>query len=244
MPITLVQTAPSTGSLQGTSSGANSPTFPSNTTVGNLLILGWGSQVTTGSAQTISTVSGGGVGTWRQAVGLVNGVQDAEIWWGVVTGTPGTVITITYASNLTNAGEAGAQEYSGARPSGAAGQQPDQTHTTSGSSATPGDTTSITNKGTGELCVIVVCDGSSNALDPTSGPTNGYTQDFRGQTTATGPLVVGGHLILDGQTQVDAGATWSTTLSQTFTAVRASFFPPAFRYSTTRLQAVNRAATF
>lgn len=238
MAIAQVQVTPQI-STQGTSATA---TFPAATTKGNLLILCVGLQATTGTAGPVSSVTGGGVTTWRQAAHLANSgaIQDISIWWGVVDGTPSTTVTANYPSNVTIAGDMGAQEYSGASSGNLATSQPDQTHTNSGSSTTPGDTTTITNSGGGRLEVIAICMNSTTVAS--SGPTNSYTQDFSGVTVGTGPAVQAAHLILGAFTTTDTGATWTFSLSGAWSSARASFFPIASKQITVKDQAIYRAA--
>jgi len=65
--------------------------------VGNMRILISGLNATT----TISSVSGGGVGTWnfKQASGATNGTR-IELWWGQITSTGSSTISVTYSSSI------------------------------------------------------------------------------------------------------------------------------------------------
>jgi hypothetical protein len=79
-------------------------------TAGDLLVFAFQADATAAS----SSVSGGGVTTWHEATGwLDTGFSRLdEIWWGVITATGSSVITVTNSS-LTNWGRVFAREYTG-----------------------------------------------------------------------------------------------------------------------------------
>jgi hypothetical protein len=83
-------------------------TFPSPTTIGNCLIL----EVTTGGSSPASC-SGGGVGTWQHVVAANNGNGTSDIYYGFVTSSGQTVVTISGGASY--AGGIGG-EFSGVDP--------------------------------------------------------------------------------------------------------------------------------
>lgn len=91
--------------FKGTPSNGVANTI-SATTIGNLLVLCLANGSTTGSAVSISSITGGGVGTWVKGGQFQNGGSinyDAEIWYGIVTSaTSNTSVTINY--NVSAAG--------------------------------------------------------------------------------------------------------------------------------------------
>ena len=52
---------------------------------------------------TASTISGGGVGTWTRAYGFLtlDGFHGQELWWGKVTSTGASTLTVSYTSGST-----------------------------------------------------------------------------------------------------------------------------------------------
>jgi hypothetical protein len=87
--------------------------------VGNLICLAIETKwVTLGTDDFyVSSMSGGGVSTWNQRLQLksADNVHAVELWWGVVTATGSSTLTVTYtahASGGTGASSIDAQEFS------------------------------------------------------------------------------------------------------------------------------------
>jgi RHS repeat-associated protein len=143
-------------------------------TVGDLMVL----TVSTGSnpAPTVSTVSGGGVGTWTLAKRIDDNTyafEDAEIWTGVVTATGASTITITL-SGYSDGNDLTAQEFSagsGATWSVASSAAATQFNT-------PFDYPSLTAASAGQLYYGVAIRNNSGTL--AGGGTTGFTYNATG----------------------------------------------------------------
>jgi hypothetical protein len=156
-PVTGTPIAPGTPTITavGTLDDANATgqtTLPvTAATVGDPFVLG----VTVLSPTvTVSSVAGGGVGTWTNLSTGTDGSRDTELWLGTIT-TPGPqTIAVTYSGPVTSVGvELIAQEYSsGLGPSSLWSKDAASSSDNSTSSATV-DYPSLTPTGSNELYV-------------------------------------------------------------------------------------------
>jgi hypothetical protein len=164
------------------------------------------------TGHTVSSVSGGGVGTWTKGAQFVgpSGI-DTEVWWGKVTTTGPSTITFTWSSSIAgHTAEYGAQEFS-AGTGGSTTWALDKSGTTSGGSSPTVPFPGLTPSGPGELYFgyaevantastaasagftsVVTHNGNSVTYDPdVSGavaPTT--TQSPAGVSTSVGVLLV------------------------------------------------------
>lgn len=158
-------------STVGTVNTTNSNTNPASisvspATVGNLLVVG----ILSFPDFTVSSITGGGVGTWTQLgffdeVGF--GPESLYLYMGVVTTTGASTITLTMSGAATFLGT-WVQEFS---PSSAPRWAQDGVSTTSSGSGTTLTGPSLTPLGANELYVAVMA--SAGTL--TAGSTSGYT---------------------------------------------------------------------
>jgi len=75
----------------------------SPTAAGNVLVMAIETKFPSGPSFAASTVSGGGVTTWTRARAYPtsDGSYGEELWWGVVTSSGASTITVTYTSGST-----------------------------------------------------------------------------------------------------------------------------------------------
>ena len=122
--------------------------------------------------QTVSSISETNV-AWSYVISKMatsgSADCDTEIWFGVVSGTGGTGVTITFSATMTNA-IADICEYSGVATS----SYTDKTATNQGGSTGPIDTgTTTTTTQASELWIGAL--GETHESDTMSSPTNGFT---------------------------------------------------------------------
>jgi hypothetical protein len=78
------------------------PVSPS--AVGDVLVLAVEAKFPNSASFTAATVTGGGVGTWQKALSYLtlDGYHGLELWWGVVTQTGASTVTVGYTSGSTS----------------------------------------------------------------------------------------------------------------------------------------------
>ena len=125
------------------------------------------------SSPVVSSVSGGGVSTWSKAIAYPGSAtsSDIEIWWGKVTSTGSSTITVTWTGSNPSYRELDAHEFSAG--SGATWSV-DKTGDASNSTATSYNMASLTPSGSGELYYGLAVVGGDTA---TAGSTSGVTYD-------------------------------------------------------------------
>jgi hypothetical protein len=134
------------------------------------------------SSPVVSSVSGGGVTTWSKAIAYPGSAtsSDIEIWWGKITSTGSSTITVTWTGSNPSYRELDAHEFSGG--SGATWSV-DKTGDASSGSATSYNMASLTPSGTGELYFgLAVVGGDTATAGSTSGVT--YNVDDNGNLLA------------------------------------------------------------
>lgn len=179
MTIGFVQSAGTGGSAYTTTVPV---TLAAAATVGNTLLAAVG---TNGTATTVSSISGGGVGTWAKSVGSTAQNGDAEIWQGVVTTAGATSVSITL-SNGSNAGVATIAEFSGASTT----TPVRTTGSTSGTSSVPKMPGVAVNAG--EMAFGLVCANAAEASAPSgwttiprpTGATYSYPTAYQAQSAS------------------------------------------------------------
>jgi RHS repeat-associated protein len=134
------------------------------------------------SSPVVSSVSGGGVTTWSKAIAYPGSgtSSDIEIWWGTITSTGSSTITVTWTGSNPSYRELDAHEFSAG--SGTTWSV-DKTGDASNSSATSYNMASLTPSGTGELYFgLAVVGGDTATAGSTSGVT--YNVDDNGNLLA------------------------------------------------------------
>ena len=137
-------------------------------TVGDVMVVG-----IMGQTLSVSSISGGGVTTWKKAAQFQGAEgNDVELWYGTVTSTGASTITFSWSGTLSNGIEYSAQEYTAGLGS-ATVWAADKTGTVNGASSTSVPFPSLTATGSGELYVgfSVVANTAS------TGSTTGFTYD-------------------------------------------------------------------
>jgi hypothetical protein len=155
--------------------GANLTTqtlsLPSGTTTGDTLILMVGDDHS--NSATVSSVSGGGVGTWTKVTEQngSSGQGEAEIWYGLVTSGSSTGITVTL-SGPTNWQLANVSEWSGI-----ASSNPVDASTSSAGTGTSFTAGPITTTQSGDLVISDAWTSfnSPGFTSPQNSTTSGYT---------------------------------------------------------------------
>ncbi|MGD0381748.1 MAG: IPT/TIG domain-containing protein, partial [Acidimicrobiales bacterium] len=158
------------GSGDGTTTLAVSPQH-----VGDLLVLVVKAESTT---ITVSSVSGGGVGTWAQAEDYAGySGHDLEIWTGTVTTTGASTIAVTFSASVTAVYTGlAAQEFSASSGSStvwAVGSGSGISNTSSTTVTLP----KLTPTGTGELYFGYAAIANNGAAGTTTGFTYATTSD-------------------------------------------------------------------
>lgn len=151
------------------------------TTVGNLLIVAITNATTGASPVSVSSITGGGVGTWVKGGQFQSGGTsnyDAEVWYGIVTSATGnTSVTINYSLSVA---QANITEFSwsggslvGSGITVEAGTAGTNGHTAAGTAITSGVITPSSGRD-----ALIVCTWGRNgtATTKTSGPTNSFTE--------------------------------------------------------------------
>jgi RHS repeat-associated protein len=134
------------------------------------------------SSPVVASVSGGGVSTWSKAIAYPGSAtsSDIEIWWGKVTSTGSSTITVTWTGSNPSYRELDAQEFTAG--SGATWSV-DKTGDASNSSATSYNMASLTPSGSSELYYgLAVVGGDTATAGSTSGVT--YNVDDNGNLLA------------------------------------------------------------
>src|SRR5260370_41162884 len=69
-------------------------------TVGDIMVLVVEEKYSAASNLQVSSISGGGITTWRFAFQrfMTDGIHGVDVWWGVVTATGAATATVTYNS--------------------------------------------------------------------------------------------------------------------------------------------------
>ncbi len=117
-------------------------------TVGDVMVVG-----IMGQTLSVSSISGGGVTTWKKAAQFQGAEgNDVELWYGTVTSTGASTITFSWSGTLSNGIEYCAQEYTAGLGS-ATVWAADKTGTVNGASSTSVPFPSLTATGSGELYV-------------------------------------------------------------------------------------------
>lgn len=151
------------GSIATSSGVATLAVNPTN--VGDILILTYGISST---GATVSSVSGGGVTTWNSYQSEKNTSQGTAFWWGVVTATGSSTITIVNSSATYSLVALGALQFT----SSIAGTwSTDGAGSNNSGIASSGNYPSLTPAGANELYVAM---GFMDAGSPT-GSTAGFT---------------------------------------------------------------------
>jgi RHS repeat-associated protein len=169
------------GSLAEIFNSSTLSVSPVNT--GDIEVLAVQAQPETSAA--VASLSGGGVTTWSKSIaypGSATG-SDIEIWWGKVTATGSSTITVTWSGSTPTYRELDAQEFSG---SGATWSV-DKTGQASSSTATSYNMASLSPTGTGELYFALAVVGGEAVAGSTSGFS--YDVDDNGNLVAYGTNV-------------------------------------------------------
>ena len=137
--------------------------------VGDLMVL----SVLTSPSVTVSSVSGGGVGSWSQAVGYADG-WDGEIWYGGVTSAGSSTISVSFSGSVSGLDvELSVQEFTAGLGSGTSWAVDHSGYVPVGSSSTSVMYPALSPSGAGELYFGLA--GVSTA--GTGGSTSGFTYD-------------------------------------------------------------------
>ncbi len=137
-------------------------------TVGDVMVVG-----IMGQTLSVSSISGGGVTTWKKAAQFQGAEgNDVELWYGTVTSTGASTITFSWSGTLAGGIEYSAQEYTAGLGS-ATVWAADKTGTVNGASSTSVPFPSLTATGSGELYVGF----SVVANTAGTGSTTGFTYD-------------------------------------------------------------------
>ena len=144
-------------------------------TVGDVMVVG-----IMGQTLSVSSISGGGVTTWKKGTQFQGAVgNDVEIWYGTVTATGASTITFTWSATPSGGIEYSAQEYTAGLGSSTVWAA-DKTGTLNGASSTSVPFPSLTPTGSGELYVgYAVLDNTASA-----GSTTGFTYDVTSDENA------------------------------------------------------------
>ena len=167
-------TTTSGGSSSITAVGSLAQHFGANTlsvspvTSGDIEVLAVQAQPESSAA--VASVSGGGVSTWSKAIAYPGSATEAdvEIWWGKVTSTGSSTITVTWSGSTPTYRELDAQEFSAG--SGATWSL-DRTNDASNSTETSYNMASLSPTGTGELYFGMAVVGGA----ATAGSSSGFT---------------------------------------------------------------------
>lgn len=221
----LVEQAVAGSAAPGSGNTIETPTLPSAPTNGDTLILLVADEGN--HSAIVSTVTGGGVGTWNTVVST-GGTADqgeAEIWYGAVTCAPcgngNEAVTVTMNQN-TNVQMANVSEWAGVLTSGSPVDQK-ASGTGSASSFAAGPIPASGNLSqAGELIVSGAYTAATGYTSPQDA-TTGYTA--LSQTTGGGAYYRG-----FGAYQIDASAaqisaTWTTASSNYYATAIAAFKP-------------------
>jgi glyoxylate utilization-related uncharacterized protein len=153
-------------------------TLSQATTVGDTLVLTVGDDHT--NSATVSSVSGGGVATWTKVTEQNGSAGDgeAEIWYGLVTTSGSTSVSVTMSAN-TNVQLANVSEWSGI-----ASSAPVDASTSSAGTATSFTAGPITTTQPGDLVISGAWAVHTGFTSPQNSTTSGYT--MLKQTTGGG----------------------------------------------------------
>lgn len=223
------------GNVAATTSSTLAVTIASPSS-GNLLL------VASSAYDNISSISGGGVTTWTNIEFLSGDTShdDSDIWYGVVDGTSGTTVTITYLSSM-GFRAARVLEITGAQ------KATDATVAFANDAQGSSDSKSISTVTDG-CCIISVLGTSQNSgTAAATGPT-GYTQLSNEVAGVNGLFVA----YLNQATHGSSTMNWSGMNSKTWPSLGAVAVEPAagagLTYDQdklrTRLQAVHRGSYY
>lgn len=192
MAIALVQQ----GTETGTSGTSGSPTLPGVTTAGSLVVL-----TCANNSAAVSAVSGFGVTTWAVAKAAAFSNYAADIWYGIVDGTPSSSGSVTLGGSTYRA--ISVSEWSGIDTGSPLLAQNDTDSGSSGTSSTGPITASS------GPCLYVAVHANSYNIAVT-----GPGDSFAGLTQA----VAGSALRNASAYRIDAGTPASATPSWTLTS--------------------------
>lgn len=174
--------------------------------VGNLLVA-----TCINNANRVSGITGGGV-TWLLAKQSVFGNYAADIWYGIVTGTPGTTVTLTFTG--TTYGAAWVGEFSGIRTASQLDATTDTDDATSNTQSTGGFTASASPV----LNIAVLA--LSGGFTISTGPSGGFTA----ATVSSAGGVMRNYTAYRIDTTAASNAVgWTTSVSQQWSASMAAF---------------------